>query len=197
MTGHPGGRKVPVGISSSVGGAVQKLRERADDVKAIAASYATELSERSNEFEQLRHLPQDLADRLAQDGLYHVCTPAEQGGRGLPPRAYAEVVELLAKSDASAAWCVFIGITTAFSLASAETEDIEQILRKPGVITRVCSHRTDVRHGPGEMGRTAISSRADGNGAPEPGTHTGSREDPSWSMTTAPSSWTSEASRNT
>ena len=118
-----------------MGGAVQKLRERADDVKAIAASYATELSERSNEFEQLRHLPQDLADRLAQDGLYHVCTPAEQGGRGLPPRAYAEVVELLAKSDASAAWCVFIGITTAFSLASAETEDIEQILRKPGVIT--------------------------------------------------------------
>lgn len=107
---------------------------KASSLKAIADGYRAELAERAGEFERLRQLPQDLADRMAKDGLYRICTPLDQGGHGLSPRVYAEVVELLARSDASAAWCVFIGITTAFSLASAGTEEFAAILRNPGLL---------------------------------------------------------------
>ena len=107
---------------------------KVDDLKMIASRYSDEIRTRHLEFDQLRHLPQDLADRMARDGLYQVCTPAEYGGEELSPRVYAEIVEQLAKADASAAWCVFIGITSSFGLASAQTEEFKQILRKPGVI---------------------------------------------------------------
>ena len=75
-----------------------------DDLKMIAVRYGDEIRERHLEFEQLRHFPQDLADRMARDGLYQVCTPADYGGEELSPRVYAEIVEQLAKADASAAW---------------------------------------------------------------------------------------------
>ena len=105
------------------------------DLKSIAAAYVSEIARRSDEIERLRHLPQDLADRMARDGLYQVCTPAEYGGGGCSPRTYAQIVELLAGADASAAWCVFIGITSSFSIASGQTEELAAILRQPGVIT--------------------------------------------------------------
>lgn len=113
---------------------MQTSLAKVDDLKMIAAGYANEIRQRHLEFEQLRHLPQDLADRMARDGLYQVCTPTEYGGQELSPRAYAEIVEQLAKADASAAWCVFIGITSSFSLASAQTEEFKKLLCKPGVI---------------------------------------------------------------
>lgn len=108
--------------------------EQPSDLKVVAAGYTAEVRRRSDEFEQLRHLPQDLADRMARDGLYQVCTPAEYGGSGLSPRAYAEIVELLARADASAAWCVFIGITSAFAMASGQTDELKAILREPAAI---------------------------------------------------------------
>ena len=114
---------------------MQTSLAKADDLKMVAARYSDEIRKRCHEFEQLRHLPQDLADRMACDGLYQVCTPTEYGGLELPPRNYAEIVEQLAKADASAAWCVFIGITSAFLLASAQSEELKELLRRPGVIT--------------------------------------------------------------
>jgi alkylation response protein AidB-like acyl-CoA dehydrogenase len=108
--------------------------EDPNDLKDVAAGYTAEISRRSEEFEHLRHLPQDLADRMARDGLYQVCTPTEYGGSGLSPRTYAEIVEELAQADASAAWCVFIGITSAFAMASSQTDELKTILREPGVI---------------------------------------------------------------
>lgn len=104
------------------------------DPVAIAASYAAEVRTRRAEFDSLRHLPQDLADRLARDGLYQICTPADSGGMGLSPRHYAATVEEMAKSDASVGWCIFIAVTSTFSLASAGTEEFSAMLRTPGVI---------------------------------------------------------------
>ena len=104
------------------------------DPVAIAASYAEEVQSRRAEFDALRHLPQDIADRLARDGLYQICTPADFGGMGLSPRHYAATVEEMAKSDASVGWCIFIAVTSTFSLASAGTDAFREILREPGVI---------------------------------------------------------------
>src|SRR5258707_826684 len=102
---------------------------------AVAEGYAEEGAARADEIEALRKLPQDLADRLAADQLYNVCNPADFGGPGCSPRAYAEVTEALARADASVGWCCFIGITSAFSMASANTEATRALFREPGVVT--------------------------------------------------------------
>jgi len=102
---------------------------------AVAEGYAEEIAARANEIEALRKLPQDLADRLAADQLYNVCNPADFGGPGGSPRAYAEVTEALARADASVGWCCFIGITSAFSMASANTDATRALFREKGVVT--------------------------------------------------------------
>lgn len=102
---------------------------------AVAEGYADEITARADEIEALRKLPQDLADRLAADQLYNVSNPADFGGPGGTPRTYAQVVEALARADASVGWCSFIGATSAFSMASAKTGATRALLREPGVIT--------------------------------------------------------------
>ena len=102
---------------------------------AVAESYAEEITARADEIEALRKLPQDLADRLAADRLYNVCNPADFGGPDGTPRTYAEVVETLARADASVGWCSFIGTTSAFSIASANTDATRALLRERGVAT--------------------------------------------------------------
>lgn len=102
---------------------------------AVAEGYAEEIAARANEIEALRKLPQDLADRLAADQLYNVCNPPDFGGPGGSPRAYAEVAETLARADASVGWCCFISITSALSMASANTEVTRALFREKGVVT--------------------------------------------------------------
>jgi alkylation response protein AidB-like acyl-CoA dehydrogenase len=118
-----------------LGNVSTRLADKAAELIEVTGGYIDEIRERSDEFEQLRQLPQDLAERMARDGLYQVCTPQEFGGSECSPRIYAEIVERLATADASAAWCAFIGITSSFSMASAQTEGMKSILKQPGTIT--------------------------------------------------------------
>lgn len=108
---------------------------RTRSLVAVAESYAEEITARAGEIEALRKLPQDLADRLAADQLYNVCNPADFGGPDGTPRTYAEVVETLARADASVGWCSFIATTSAFSMASANTDATRALLRERGVVT--------------------------------------------------------------
>ena len=87
------------------------------DPVAIASEFHDEIAERASEIEVARRFPDDLARRLAGTGLYQLCTPRESGGCGRSPREYAEVSETLAKADASAGWCAFIGITSSLAIA--------------------------------------------------------------------------------
>jgi len=111
------------------------LAQTASPLVAVAESYGEEIRARADEIEALRRLPQDLADRLAADQLYNICNPADFGGPGAAPGVYAEVVETLARADASVGWCAFISVTSAFSMAGANTEAIRAFLRERGVIT--------------------------------------------------------------
>ena len=55
------------------------------DFSQIASSYVEELRARGTEIDAQRALPQDIADRLAQEGFYRLCTPNELGGMGAEP----------------------------------------------------------------------------------------------------------------
>ena len=71
------------------------------DFCELANSYVAELRARGREIDAARKLPQDIADRLAEDGFYRLCTPQEIGGVGASPEELALVCEALAAGNGS------------------------------------------------------------------------------------------------
>ena len=106
-----------------------------DEMLKRAAEWIPALRERSVEIDALRQLPQDLAEALAADGFYRTLVPAELGGLGLPPAVVAEISEVLAMGNASAAWCTFIGATSQIMFAALEPAQLAEVLDNPDVIT--------------------------------------------------------------
>ncbi|SMF65620.1 MULTISPECIES: acyl-CoA dehydrogenase family protein [unclassified Pseudomonas] len=82
------------------------------ELLAATKSLAAGIAPRRVEIEALRYLPQDIADALAGAGLYRMLTPADYGGLECHVGTFVEVIELLAQTDASAAWCTFISCTS-------------------------------------------------------------------------------------
>lgn len=99
-----------------------------------ATSLVPELVERSNEFEKLRRLPQDVADKMAAAGLYRLCAPLAAGGLDVGVRALCETVEILAGGNASAAWCSFIASTSHLNMAGASEAFRAGVGEDPGLI---------------------------------------------------------------
>ena len=100
-----------------------------------AAGWVPALRERSVEIDRLRRLPQDLAEALAADGFYRTLVPPTLGGMGLSPAVVAEISEVLAMGNASAAWCTFIGSTSQIMFAALESAQLAEVLANPNVIT--------------------------------------------------------------
>jgi alkylation response protein AidB-like acyl-CoA dehydrogenase len=87
------------------------------DLFAAADRFAPEIAARAAEFEQVRRLPADLAQRMAEARLFAMLTPAAYGGVETDPLTFVEVIERLAIADASAAWVTFIAATSGMTLA--------------------------------------------------------------------------------
>lgn len=67
------------------------------------------LSTRSAEIEQSRRLPADIVDQLRAAGVFRMAMPEAWGGPEMTPRQMCDVVEILARGDASVGWCAGIG----------------------------------------------------------------------------------------
>ena len=117
-------------VSSSVAG-----NEAGDKMLALAAEWTPALRDRSVEIDASRQLPQDLAEALAADGFYRTLVPPGLGGLGLAPAVVAQISEVLAMGNASAAWCTFIGATSQIMFAALDPLQLAQILQNPNVIT--------------------------------------------------------------
>lgn len=96
-----------------------------------AARAGLALAGRSREFEAQRALPQDVADMLAEAGLYRLLTPETLGGHEAPPASFYLVVEQLARADAAAAWCCFISCTSALLAAYLPEDSAARLFRRP------------------------------------------------------------------
>jgi alkylation response protein AidB-like acyl-CoA dehydrogenase len=64
------------------------------------------LESAAEEFERRRELPEPIVEALIERGLFRLLLPRALGGAELPPAAYVQVIEEVAKHDASAAWCL-------------------------------------------------------------------------------------------
>ena len=63
------------------------------------------LQQHVEEGERARHLPTATADALNAAGLFRLCRSSELGGAETDPLTVIDVIEELARHDASAAWC--------------------------------------------------------------------------------------------
>lgn len=141
-----------------------------DKMLALAAEWGPTLRERSAEIDSLRQLPQDLADALAADGFYRTLVPPALGGMGLSPAVVANISEVLAMGNASAAWCTFIGSTSQIMFAALEAPQLAEILENPDVITAgVFAHSGTATAAPGPDG--ADGYRVQGRWAWASGSH--------------------------
>ncbi|OBF19231.1 hypothetical protein A5725_19105 [Mycobacterium kubicae] len=72
------------------------------------------LREHSEEAEAARHLSQPVVDAMRWAGVFRMAMPAAWGGPELDVCTQVEVIERLARADASAAWCAMIGTESGF-----------------------------------------------------------------------------------
>ncbi|MGH3308526.1 MAG: acyl-CoA dehydrogenase family protein, partial [Nocardioides sp.] len=76
-----------------------------DAVKALSPS----ITVRAEEIERARRLPPDLVDELLAAGCFRMLVPRSHGGAQLDLPVQMQVLEELARADASVAWTVMIG----------------------------------------------------------------------------------------
>lgn len=90
------------------------MQALAENVAVVAADAAT----RSAEIEQLRALPPDLAQKLAQSGVVRCLVPRDYGGLEVHPEAFIDALIQLARADAATGWCAMVTATTGMLAAS-------------------------------------------------------------------------------
>ena len=71
-----------------------------------ARELAPKIRAAADEIERDRELPKPLFEALADAGFFHMAFPRSYGGAELDLPAYAQVIEVLGRADASTAWCV-------------------------------------------------------------------------------------------
>src|ERR1700752_4011408 len=76
------------------------------DYIARARRLAPVIAAQAEEIERRRELPQSLREALIEGGFYRLLLPRSLGGAELLPLTFVQVIEEIAKADASAAWCL-------------------------------------------------------------------------------------------
>ena len=78
----------------------------AQDYLVKARALAPDIEDAADLTEQSRQLAPQVVKALMDGGFYRMLQPHFLGGGELSLRAFAEVVEEIAKADASTAWCL-------------------------------------------------------------------------------------------
>ena len=76
------------------------------DYLASVRELAPMLASASGEIDARRELPERVVEALVARGLFRLLLPRPLGGAELLPAEYVPIVEELAKTDASTAWCI-------------------------------------------------------------------------------------------
>ena len=107
----------------------------AAEIRANARGLGGFLREKSDAIEEARRLPGDVTARLRQAGMFRLMMPQEWGGPEMRPAEQVEVIEELAKANASAAWCVMIGCDSGFFVGFLEDAAAREIYLRLDMIS--------------------------------------------------------------
>jgi alkylation response protein AidB-like acyl-CoA dehydrogenase len=104
------------------------LVERA---RALAPLIASE----ADEIERTRRLTPAVVNALIENGLYRALLPQSLGGVEAPPEAFMQMLEEIAKADASTAWCLGQCSVCAMIAASLDHDTAQEIFNtQPGAL---------------------------------------------------------------
>lgn len=104
------------------------LAERARALAPLIASEAPEI-------ERTRRLTPDVVNALIENGLYRALLPQSLGGSEAPPEIFMQMLEEIAKADASTAWCLGQCSVCAMIAASLDHDTAHEIFNTaPGIL---------------------------------------------------------------
>ncbi|QQO33812.1 acyl-CoA dehydrogenase family protein [Bradyrhizobium diazoefficiens] len=104
------------------------LAERARALAPLIASEAPEI-------ERTRRLTPSVVDALIENGLYRALLPQSLGGSEAPPEIFMQMLEEIAKADASTAWCLGQCSVCAMIAASLDHDSAHEIFNTaPGIL---------------------------------------------------------------
>ena len=105
----------------------------ATSLRDTATAFRTRILGARDRIEAARRLPEDLTRELAQAGFFRIFLPSAYGGLDLDPMEAMEVLEELARADASVAWCVWNG-NVHWTTARWSKEVAQEIFADPDLI---------------------------------------------------------------
>jgi alkylation response protein AidB-like acyl-CoA dehydrogenase len=112
------------------------MLERSADPAPLTTQFLTEISQRGDDIEAQRRMPADLAERMADAGLFRLLVPESSGGLEAHPGEFFDALATVSAADGAVGWCLMIGATTGLMCASLpETWADEIYTRAPNNIT--------------------------------------------------------------
>src|ERR1700681_4667098 len=89
------------------------------------------IAREADEIERTRRLTQPVVAALIENGLYRVLLPQSAGGTEAPPEIFMQMLEEVAKADASTAWCLGQCSVCAMTAAYLDPDAANQIFNTP------------------------------------------------------------------
>ncbi len=132
------------------------LVERA---KALAPLITSE----ADEIERTRRLTQPVVSALIENGLYRALLPQSLGGAEAPPEVFMQMLEEIAKADASTAWCLGQCSVCSMTAAYLDPDVAREIFGKPNDILAWGAIANEVQVVPGGYRITARWDFASGS----------------------------------
>src|SRR5258708_546176 len=109
----------------------------------------------ADEIERPRRLPEPVVTALIENGLYRVLLPQSLGGTEAPPEIFMQMLEEIAKADASTAWCLGQCSVCAMTAAYLEPEAAHETFNAPPGILAWGAIAHEVQAVPGGYRATA------------------------------------------
>ncbi|MGY0570123.1 acyl-CoA dehydrogenase family protein [Bradyrhizobium sp. RDM12] len=85
------------------------------------------IAEEAGQIERTRRLTPDVVNALIENGLYRALLPQSLGGSEAPPDIFMQMLEEIAKADASTAWCLGQCSVCAMIAASLDHDTAHEI----------------------------------------------------------------------
>jgi indole-3-acetate monooxygenase len=120
-----------------------------------ARALAPLIGREADEIERTRRLTQPLVSALIENGLYRVLLPQSVGGAEAPPEIFMQMLEEVAKADASTAWCLGQCTVCAMTAAYLDPDPAREIFAAPTGILAWGSIAHEVQAVPGGYRATA------------------------------------------
>ncbi|WP_298877448.1 acyl-CoA dehydrogenase family protein [uncultured Bradyrhizobium sp.] len=98
---------------------------------ARARAIAPLIADEADEIERTRRLTPKVVSALIENGFYRALLPQSLGGSEAPPDIFMQMLEEIAKADASTAWCLGQNSVCAMIAAALDHESAQEIFNTP------------------------------------------------------------------